>query len=87
VGLSILSGSHLELVPETVRLLRENGVAVPVVVGGIIPDADQRALQDAGVARIYTPKDFQVSRIVEEMADLALQERSNRLGRGPMEST
>jgi (2R)-ethylmalonyl-CoA mutase len=87
VGLSILSGSHLELVPETVRLLRENGVAVPVVVGGIIPEADQRALQDAGVARIYTPKDFQVSRIVEEMADLALQERSNRLGRGPMEST
>jgi len=86
VGLSILSGSHLELVPETVRLLREAGVDVPVVVGGIIPERDQAALRAAGVAAVYTPKDFEVSRIIEEMAELALEERSNRHPRGPMES-
>jgi (2R)-ethylmalonyl-CoA mutase len=87
VGLSILSGSHLELVPETIRLLREAGVTAPVVVGGIIPERDQRALSEAGVARVYTPKDFELSKIVEEMADLALEERSNRPRRGPMETT
>src|SRR5207244_9391758 len=50
VGLSVLSGSHRELVPETVRLLRANGVDAPVVVGGIIPEADQAELLAAGVA-------------------------------------
>jgi (2R)-ethylmalonyl-CoA mutase len=75
IGLSILSGSHLELVPETVRLLRAAGVEAPVVVGGIIPAADQEALLDAGVARIFTPKDFQVSDIVRALVDLALEHR------------
>jgi (2R)-ethylmalonyl-CoA mutase len=70
VGLSILSGSHRELVPETVRLLREAGLDVPVVVGGIIPSADARALTEAGVARVYTPKDFDLNRIMGEIADL-----------------
>jgi (2R)-ethylmalonyl-CoA mutase len=70
VGLSILSGSHRELVPETVRLLREAGLDVPVVVGGIIPSADARALTEAGVARVYTPKDFELNRIMGEIADL-----------------
>jgi (2R)-ethylmalonyl-CoA mutase len=70
VGLSVLSGSHRELVPETVRLLREHGVDAPVVVGGIIPEADQSELLAAGVARVYTPKDFRVSDIVAELADL-----------------
>src|SRR5207237_9100181 len=51
IGLSILSGSHLELVPDVVRLLRDEGVDVPVVVGGIIPDEDRQVLLDAGVAR------------------------------------
>src|SRR5207302_8143331 len=51
IGLSILSGSHLDLVPDTVRRLRADGVPVPVVVGGIIPDADRAALLAAGVAR------------------------------------
>jgi (2R)-ethylmalonyl-CoA mutase len=70
VGLSVLSGSHRTLVPQTVELLRANGVAAPVVVGGIIPDADQPELLAAGVARVYTPKDFRVSDIVAELADL-----------------
>ncbi len=70
VGLSILSGSHRELVPETVRLLREAGLEVPVVVGGIIPPEDAAALCEAGVARVYTPKDFDLNRIMGEIADL-----------------
>ncbi|HUF82965.1 MAG TPA: protein meaA [Acidimicrobiia bacterium] len=75
VGLSILSGSHLELVPETVRLLEELGVDAPVVVGGIIPDADQPKLTEAGVARVYTPKDFRLSQIMADIADLAIEHR------------
>jgi len=68
VGLSILSGSHLPLVHEVMARLKDNGAAgVPVVVGGIIPPQDARALKDAGVAEIYTPKDFALNRI---MADL-----------------
>jgi (2R)-ethylmalonyl-CoA mutase len=70
VGLSILSGSHRELIPETVRLLREQGVDVPVVVGGIIPAVDAKALREAGVAGVYTPKDFDVNRIMGEIVDL-----------------
>ncbi len=70
VGLSILSGSHLELIPETIRLLRAQGVDAPVVVGGIIPTADAVALREAGVARVYTPKDFDVNRIMDEIVDL-----------------
>jgi (2R)-ethylmalonyl-CoA mutase len=70
VGLSILSGSHLALIPETVRLLREQGVDVPVVVGGIIPAADAEKLRAAGVAGVYTPKDFDVNRIMDEIVDL-----------------
>jgi (2R)-ethylmalonyl-CoA mutase len=71
VGLSVLSGSHRLLVPETVRLLREAGVDAPVVVGGIIPEADRAELLTAGVARVYTPKDFRLSEIVGELAELA----------------
>jgi (2R)-ethylmalonyl-CoA mutase len=70
VGLSILSGSHLQLIPETVRLLREQGLDVPVVVGGIIPAADAEALLEGGVARVYTPKDFDLNRIMSEIAEL-----------------
>jgi (2R)-ethylmalonyl-CoA mutase len=71
VGLSVLSGSHRTLVPQIVELLRANGVQAPVVVGGIIPEVDQPELLAAGVARVYTPKDFRVSDIVAELADLA----------------
>ncbi len=70
VGLSVLSGSHRTLVPETVQLLRAHGVDAPIVVGGIIPEADQPELLAAGVARVYTPKDFRISDIVAELADL-----------------
>jgi ethylmalonyl-CoA mutase len=73
VGLSILSGSHLELIPETVRLLREGGLDVPVVVGGIIPAADADRLREAGVDGVYTPKDFDLSRIMAEIADLVAE--------------
>jgi ethylmalonyl-CoA mutase len=77
VGLSILSGSHLELVPETMRLLREAGVDAPVVVGGIIPDEDRAKLTAAGVARVYTPKDYRLTAIVGEIADLAIDHREH----------
>jgi (2R)-ethylmalonyl-CoA mutase len=73
VGLSILSGSHLELIPETVRLLREHGVDVPVVIGGIIPLADAEKLRERGVARVYTPKDFDVNRIMGEIVELVAE--------------
>jgi (2R)-ethylmalonyl-CoA mutase len=71
VGLSILSGSHLELVPAVVSQLRALGVDVPVVVGGIIPPEDVPALEAAGVSAVFTPKDFELTRIVEEIARLA----------------
>ena len=70
VGLSILSGSHLELVPAVVGQLRALGVDVPVVVGGIIPSEDVPALEAAGVSAVFTPKDFELTRIVAEMAAL-----------------
>jgi (2R)-ethylmalonyl-CoA mutase len=75
IGLSILSGSHLQLVPEVVRLLRSAGVDAPVVVGGIIPEDDRQVLLDAGVARVYTPKDFELARIMSEITDLAASRR------------
>jgi (2R)-ethylmalonyl-CoA mutase len=78
VGLSILSGSHLELIPETVRLLREQEVDVPVVVGGIIPAADAEKLREAGVAGVYTPKDFDVNRIMGEIVDLVGERAGSR---------
>jgi (2R)-ethylmalonyl-CoA mutase len=70
VGLSILSGSHLELVPDVVGRLREAGVDAPVVVGGIIPDEDRGRLQASGVAAVYTPKDFELSRLMGELTSL-----------------
>ncbi len=76
IGLSILSGSHLGLVPETLRLLAEAGVDAPVVVGGIIPDADRAELVAMGVARVYTPKDYRLSGMMRDLAELALVHRS-----------
>ena len=70
IGLSILSGSHLELVPRVVELMREAGVDAPVVVGGIIPPADARKLAEAGVDRVYTPKDFDLNKIMVDIAEL-----------------
>jgi (2R)-ethylmalonyl-CoA mutase len=73
VGLSILSGSHMELVPAVLRELREAGADVPVVVGGIIPERDAAQLREAGVARVYTPKDFQVTNIMSDIVDLVAE--------------
>ncbi|MGH9058685.1 MAG: methylmalonyl-CoA mutase family protein, partial [Acidimicrobiales bacterium] len=70
VGLSILSGSHLGLVMDIVARLRAAGVTVPVVVGGIIPPADAAVLAAAGVAAVYTPKDFRLTQIMDDLADL-----------------
>jgi (2R)-ethylmalonyl-CoA mutase len=70
IGLSILSGSHLELVKDVIGRLSADGVDVPVVVGGIIPPEDADALKAAGVSAVYTPKDFELGRIIAELAEL-----------------
>jgi ethylmalonyl-CoA mutase len=68
VGLSILSGSHLPLVRDVVARMKEAGLEdVPVVVGGIIPPADASELKSAGVAEVYTPKDFELNRIMSDL--------------------
>ena len=72
VGLSILSGSHLPLVEEVMERMRVAGLShVPVVVGGIIPDDDAEAMRRMGVARVYTPKDFELNRIMSDIVLLA----------------
>jgi len=73
VGLSILSGSHMELIPDMIRELEEAAVGVPLIVGGIIPLADEKKLLDAGVARVYTPKDFQVTQMMSDIVDLVAE--------------
>ena len=71
VGISILSGSHMELVPAVLDGLRAAGAGdVPVVVGGIIPDSDARRLKEAGVAAVYTPKDFGLTEIIGGIVDV-----------------
>ncbi len=73
VGLSILSGSHRELIPAVMAELARRDVDVPVVVGGIIPDADVELLRAAGVAAVYTPKDFDLTRIMRDVVALVAQ--------------
>ena len=75
IGVSILSGSHLELVPDLVARLRELDVDAPVVVGGIIPDDDQPGLIAAGVAAVYTPKDYELPVIMNDICELAARHR------------
>ncbi|WP_246069830.1 protein meaA [Humibacillus xanthopallidus] len=76
VGLSILSGSHMELVPEVLRGLREAGAGdVPVIVGGIIPEGDAAALRAAGVAMVFTPKDFGLNDIMSELVGVIRRSR------------
>jgi (2R)-ethylmalonyl-CoA mutase len=71
IGLSILSGSHLALVPEVVQRLRDAGLGdIPVVAGGIIPEADAERLRAEGVAAVYTPKDFELDTIMSDLIDL-----------------
>ena len=73
VGLSILSGAHALLVPEVLDRMRAHGVdpaKVPVIVGGIIPAADAERLREAGVAAVYTPRDFDLTHLMGEVAGL-----------------
>lgn len=75
VGLSILSGSHVTLVTDVMDRMRAAGLGdVPVVVGGIIPQEDERTLKAAGVARVYTPKDYDLTQIMADIIDLVDQE-------------
>jgi (2R)-ethylmalonyl-CoA mutase len=76
IGLSILSGSHLELIPSVVEALRARGVDAPVVVGGIIPAADVQPLKDAGVAAVYTPKDFDLGQIMRDIVALVAEKHA-----------
>jgi (2R)-ethylmalonyl-CoA mutase len=67
IGLSILSGGHVSLVEDVLARMRAAGLSVPVVVGGIIPPEDASALKAAGVAAVYTPKDFELNRIMTDL--------------------
>jgi (2R)-ethylmalonyl-CoA mutase len=68
IGLSILSGSHAELIPLVLEALARAGVPdIPVIVGGIIPEADAVALREAGVAAVYTPKDWDLNRMISDI--------------------
>ncbi len=74
IGLSILSGSHRELIPSVIEALREAGVEnVPLVVGGIIPEADAEALREAGIAAVYTPKDWNLNRMMRDIVELVAE--------------
>ena len=70
IGLSILSGSHRELIPAVMDALHAAGVHAPVVVGGIIPEQDVDGLRQAGVAAVYTPKDFDITQIMRDIVEL-----------------
>ncbi len=74
VGLSVLSGSHVALVTDVMNLMRAEGLDdIPVVAGGIIPPADAETLKAAGVARVYTPKDYDLTAIMDQIVDLAAE--------------
>ena len=87
VGLSILSGSHMELVPDVLDLMRKEGLDdVPVIVGGIIPDSDGRRLKELGVAAVYTPKDFDLTQIMRDIVgvtDSAIHGRGTQRAMAP----
>jgi (2R)-ethylmalonyl-CoA mutase len=74
IGLSILSGSHMDLIPEMVKNMKKRGLAdIPLVVGGIIPEADMEKMYHAGVKKIYTPKDFNLNDIMMGIVDVVAQ--------------
>jgi (2R)-ethylmalonyl-CoA mutase len=75
IGLSVLSGSHLPLVQDVVARMKDAGMTMPLVVGGIIPPEDAAALEKAGVAAVYTPKDFELNRIMSDVVRIV--ERAN----------
>jgi (2R)-ethylmalonyl-CoA mutase len=77
IGLSVLSGSHLPLVADVVGRMKAAGLDVPLIVGGIIPPEDAAALEKSGVAAVYTPKDFELNRIMADVVRIV--ERKNQL--------
>jgi len=71
IGLSILSGSHIPLIEDLMVKLHAAGLSgIPVVVGGIIPEDDAKKLRAMGVAKVYTPKDFELNRIMDDLVTL-----------------
>ena len=72
---SVLSGSHMPLVADVVARMKKEGLDTPIVVGGIIPPEDAAALEKAGVAAVYTPKDFELNRIMKDVVGIV--ERKN----------
>ena len=78
IGLSILSGSHLQLVPDVIAELAAVGVTAPVVLGGIIPESDRDGLLANGVKAIYTPKDYDIARIMRDIAEIAAAYRTSQ---------
>jgi (2R)-ethylmalonyl-CoA mutase len=76
VGLSVLSGSHMPLVEDVVARMKREGLDIPVVVGGIIPPEDAAELEKSGVAAVYTPKDFELNKIMSDVVGIV--ERANR---------
>ncbi|HEY2283240.1 MAG TPA: protein meaA [Solirubrobacteraceae bacterium] len=83
IGLSILSGSHRELIPAVIDALHDAGVSAPVIVGGIIPDQDVAPLKQAGVAAVYTPKDFDITEIVSDIVELVAAGAERSRGDAP----
>ena len=79
VGVSVLSGSHMAVVPEIVEGLRAAGVDAAVVVGGIVPDADAEALRGIGVRAVFTPKDYELAEIMGELLDLVEAKRMSEM--------
>ncbi len=78
VGLSILSGSHLTVVPKIVEIMKNKGCGgTPIIVGGIIPDEDHKVLKDSGVRAVYTPKDYSLNKIMEDFARIVDQNITN----------
>jgi (2R)-ethylmalonyl-CoA mutase len=81
IGLSILSGSHRSLIPDVMEALRAaGGERIPVVVGGIVPEADVEPLKAAGVAAVYTPKDFELTRIMADVVALVARAHAVQVG-------
>src|ERR1700710_1721136 len=78
VGLSVLSGSHMSVVPAVIDGLRAAGLNVPVIVGGIIPPRDAEKLLALGVARVFTPRNFAISDVLSEVVDAVDESRAVR---------
>lgn len=77
VGLSILSGSHLTVVPKIIQIMKDKGCgSTPLIVGGIIPDEDHVILRKSGVRAVYTPKDYSLNKIMEDFAEIVSQNLS-----------